>query len=215
MKGVTFGTYHSYRDFSLILNSKEIAAPKTKTVKIDIEGADSAIDLTEFFGEPKYEDCTHKFQFSTIVPQNEFLTLFSTVKNAIHGKKLEVSLDADPGFFYVGRCYVSSFTNEKNIGKISVECECEPYKYKAAKTVISKAVNGETTVTLPNLRKRVVPEVLIEADSTLHIVYETYNVWDLGSGSYTLPELELKAGENTVSVSGAGNITFFYQEAGL
>ena len=215
MKGVTFGGYHSYRDFSLILNSKEIAAPKTKTVKIDIEGADSAIDLTEFFGEPKYEDCTHKFQFSTIVPQSNFLALFSTIKNAIHGKKLEVSLDADPGFFYVGRCYVSSFTNEKNIGKIAIECECEPYKYKAAKTVITQAINGETTITLSNLRKRVVPEVLIEADSALHIVYETYNVWDLGSGSYTLPELELKAGENVVAVTGTGNITFTYQEAGL
>lgn len=215
MKGVTFGEYHSYRDFCLILNSKEIAAPKTKTVKIDIEGADSAIDLTEFFGEPKYEDCTHKFQFSTIVPQSNFLALFSTIKNAIHGKKLEVSLDADPGFFYVGRCYVSSFTNEKNIGKIAIECECEPYKYKAAKTVITQAINGETTITLSNLRKRVVPEVLIEADSALHIVYETYNVWDLGSGSYTLPELELKAGENVVAVTGTGNITFTYQEAGL
>lgn len=215
MKGVTFGEYHSYNDFSLILNSKEIAAPKTKTVKIDIEGADSAIDLTEFFGEPKYEDCTLIFQFSTIVPQNNFLALFSTIKNAIHGKKLAISLDADPGFFYVGRCYVSSFTNEKNIGKIAIECECEPYKYKAAKTVISNAVNGEDNIVLTNLRKRVVPEVLIEADSTLHIVYETYNVWDLGSGSYTLPELELKAGENVVSVSGTGNITFSYQEAGL
>ena len=215
MKGVTFGEYHSYRDFSLILNSKEIAAPKTKTVKIDIRGADSAIDLTEFFGEPKYEDCTHKFQFSTIVPQNNFLTLFSTIKNAIHGKKLAISLDADPSFFYVGRCYVSSFTNEKNIGKIAIECECEPYKYKAAKTVITQAINGDTTITLSNLRKRVVPEVLIEADSPLHIVYETYNVWDLGSGSYTLPELELKAGENVVIVTGTGNITFTYQEAGL
>lgn len=215
MKGVTFGAYHSYDDFSLILSSKEIAAPKTKTVKIDIEGADGAIDLTDFFGEPKYEDCTHKFQFSSIVPQSEFLTQFSTIKNAIHGKKLGIILDDDPGFFYVGRCYVSSFTNEKNIGKIAIECECEPYKYKAAKTVVTQAINGETTITLSNLRKRVVPEVLIEADSALHIVYETYNIWDLGSGSYTLPELELKVGENVVSVTGTGTITFTYQEAGL
>lgn len=42
-----------------------------------------------------------------------------------------------------------------------------------------------------------------------------YNIWDLGSGSYTLPELELKAGENAVSVTGTGTITFTYQEAGL
>lgn len=215
MKGVTFGTYHSYDDFSLILTSKEIAAPKTKTVKIDVEGADSAIDLTEFFGEPKYEDCTHKFQFSTIVPQSAFLTLFSTIKNAIHGKKMRIILDGDPLFYYVGRCFVSSFTNDKNIGTVSIECECEPYKYKTAKTVITRAVNGEAIIALPNLRKRVVPEVLITADSALHIVYDTYNVWDLGSGSYTLPELELKAGENSVSVTGTGNITFSYQEAGL
>lgn len=215
MKGVTFGTYHSYDDFSLILTSKEIAAPKTKTTKIDVEGADGSIDLTEFFGEPKYEDCTHKFQFSTIVPQSKFLTLFSTIKNAIHGKKMRIVLDDDPLFYYVGRCYVSSFANEKNIGKVSVECDCEPWKYKAAKTVVTQAVSGESTIPLPNLRKRVVPEVAITADSALHIVYEISNIWDLGSGSYTLPELELKAGENTVSVTGTGNITFSYQEAAL
>lgn len=142
MKGVTFGAYHSYDDFSLILTSKEIAAPKTKTVKIDIEGADSALDFTEFFGEPKYEDCTHKFQFSTIVPQSEFLTLFSTIKNAIHGKKMRIVLDDDPLFYYVGRCFVSSFTNEKNVGKVSVECECEPWKYKKNETVVSATLDG-------------------------------------------------------------------------
>lgn len=215
MNGVTFGAYHSYDDFSLIMSSKEIAAPKTKTVKIDVPGADGSIDLTDYFGEPKYEDCTHKFQFSTIVPQSEFLTRFSTIKNAIHGKKLRIVLDDDPGFFYIGRCYVSSFTNDKNIGRISVECDCEPWKYKAAKTVVTQAVSGESTISLPNLRKRVVPEVVIEADSAMHIVYNTYNVWDLGGGSYTLPELELKAGENSVSVTGTGNITFSYQEAAL
>ena len=215
MNGVTFGTYHSYDDFSLIMSSKEIAAPKTKTVKIDVPGADGSIDLTDYFGEPKYEDCTHKFQFSTIVPQSEFLTRFSTIKNAIHGKKLRIVLDDDPGFFYIGRCYVSSFTNDKNIGRISVECDCEPWKYKAAKTVVTQAVSGESTISLPNLRKRVVPEVVIEADSAMHIVYNTYNVWDLGGGSYTLPELELKAGENSVSVTGTGNIMFSYQEAAL
>lgn len=214
MKGITFGTFRSYDDFSLILNSKEIAAPKVKTIEIDIPGADGTLDLTEFFGTPKYEDVTHKFQFSTIVPQSEFLTLFSTIKNAIHGKKMRIVLDDDPLFYYVGRCFVSSFTNEKNIGKISVECECEPYKYKAEKTVITQAVNGDDIIVLTNLCKRVVPEVQIEADSALHIVYEN-NIWDLVSGSYTLPELELKAGENNVSVTGVGNITFSYQEAGL
>ena len=148
MKGITFGTYHSYDDFNLLLTSKEVAAPKVKTIEIDVPGADGALDLTEFFGEPKYENVTHKFKFSTIVPQSEFLTLFSTIKNAIHGKMQRIILDDDPLFYYVGRCFVSSFTNEKNIGKISVECDCEPYKYKLAKTVVTQTVNGESVISL-------------------------------------------------------------------
>jgi hypothetical protein len=57
--------------------------------------------------------------------------------------------------------------------------------------------------------------LLIETDSSLHIVFQEFNVWDLGSGSFTLPELELVEGENTVTVTGVGNITFTWQEAGL
>lgn len=215
MNGITFGNYHSYDDFSLILASKEIGAPTVKTMKIDVAGADGSLDLTDFFGEPKYENVIHKFQFSTIVPQSEFAATFSTVKNALHGKRMRVILDEDPHFYYVGRLAVSSFTKNKIVGNISIEADCEPYKYKLEKTVVSRAVNGTDTIVLTNSRKRAVPEVLIETESSLNIVYQVGNVWDLGSGSFTLPELELVEGDNSVTVTGTGNITFTWQEAGL
>ena len=215
MKGITFGTLHSYNDLKLILTKKEIGSPAVKERKIEIEGADGDLDLTEFFGEPKYENVTHKFEFSTIVPQAQFLSLFSTVKNALHGKKMRIILDGDPLFYYLGRVKVSSFTNEKNIGMISIECDCEPYKYKMQKTVVSVAVSGTQAISLTNGRKRAVPEVLIEADSGLNIVFQEVNIWDLGSGSFTLPELELTEGENTVTVTGTGTITFTWQEGDL
>lgn len=214
MKGITFGGFHSYRDFKLILGKKEISSPAVKENKIPIEGADSDLDLTDFFGEPKYENARHKFEFSTMVPASEFLSLYSTVKNALHGKKMRIILDDDLLFYYVGRIHVSSFTNERNIGKISVEADCEPYKYKLEETVVSKAVSGTQNISLVNSRKRAVPEVLIETDSSIRIVFQG-NIWDLGSGSFTLPELELVEGENIVTVTGTGNITFTWQEAGL
>lgn len=215
MKGITFGTYHSFRDFHMILKSKEIASPTVKVRKIDIEGADSSLDYTDFFGEPKYEDLTHKFEFSITVPQSEFLSLFSRIKNALHGKKMRIVLDDDPLFFYLGRVHVSSFTTDRNIGLVSIECECEPYKYKLEKTVVKATVANTATVKLNNSRKRAVPELLIETDSSLHIVFQEFNVWDLGRGSFTLPELELVEGENDVAVTGVGNITFTWQEASL
>lgn len=215
MKGITFGGLHSYQDLHLILASKEIGSPTVKTREIEIEGADGSLDLTEFFGEPKYENRTHKFQFSTIVPPAQFLSLFSVVENALHGKKLRVILDDDPQFFYIGRIHVSHFTNERNVGIIGIECDCEPYKYKVDKTVVSVDISGATAVILPNSRKRVVPEVLIATDGSLRIEYQGSNIWDLGSGSFTLPELELAEGENTVTVTGTGTVTFTYQEGSL
>ena len=214
MKGIIFGSLHSYDDLRLILESKELGAPDVKVNKIDIPGADSALDLTDFFGEPKYDDVKHKFQFTSIEPQETFLSQFSTIKNAIHGKKVRIILDDDPSFFYMGRCFVSSFTNAKGIGTVSVECECEPYKYKLEKTVVSKAVNGTATVNLTNGRKRAVPEVSIDTTGSLNIVFQG-NVWDLGKGSFTLPELELVEGANNVTVTGVGNITFTWQEGDL
>lgn len=214
MKGIRFGGLHTYDDLNLILSKKEIGSPAVKTKKIDVEGADGELDLTEFFGEPKYENVRHKFEFSTIIPQAMFITHFSTIKNALHGKKLKIILDDEPGAYYVGRLFVSSFTDEKGIGKVTIEADCEPWKYNAAPTVVRQTITEVATITLTNARKRAVPEVRIETADKLRLTFG-FNVWDLGAGSYTLPELELVEGENVVKVTGTGTITFTYQEGDL
>lgn len=212
MKGILFGGLHSYNDLHLILSEKEMGAPKVKTKKIDLEGADSALDLTDFFGEAKFEDVTHRFTFSVIRPPSEFLSLFTTIKNAIHGKRLRIILDDDPSFFWVGRCHVSSFTNEKNVGTVSVECDCEPWKYKQSITTVTREVNGTASIILANSRRRVVPQVILSAALGISFGSAT---WNLSAGTYTLPDLELAEGNNTVTVTGTGSITFRYQEAVL
>ena len=215
MKGITFGMRHSYNDLQLILVSKEIGSPEVKVKKIDIEGADSSLDLTDYFGEAKYENLTHKFNFSTIVPQRDFLSMFSAVKNALHGKRMRIILDDDPLFYYMGRLHVSSFTNDKRIGNITIEADCEPYKYKLQPTVVSASVDGTDIIVLTNGRKRAVPEVLIESEGSIRIEYQGSHIWDLRGGSYTLPELELVEGENEVTLTGTGAVKFTWQEGEL
>lgn len=212
MKGITFGNYHSYRDLRLILESKEMGSPAIKVRKVDVEGASGALDYTDFFGEAKYENATHKFTFSTIVPQEEFLSQFSQVKNALHGRKVRIILDDDPNFFYLGRLSVSPFTSSKAVGKLTVEADCEPYKMKLSPTVVTKVISGSSTFNLPNGRKRTVPEVQVTSGSGLTVTFGGNFVWTLASGSYLLPELELGEGDNMVTVSGSGTISFSWQE---
>lgn len=216
MIGITFGNLHSYRDLKLLLQpGKEIGSPEVKKKLLDVEGADGTLDYTDFFGEPKYSNVTHKFPFATIVPIKEFLSHYSIVKSALHGKKMPIILDDEPNFFYVGRIYVQPFTSEKTIGHITIEAECEPYKYKLAKTVVTRAIAGTEAITLTNARKRAVPEVIIETETSINITYGSGFIWDLGPGSYTLPELELVEGNNTVTVTGTGSISFTWQEGKL
>lgn len=215
MKGVTFGTLHSYRDLGLLLVSKEIGSPPVKENKIDIEGADGSLDLTDFFGEAKFDNVRHKFDFALSVPPQSYPSIFSQIKNALHGKKMRIILDDDPQFYYFGRLSVSGFTNDRGVGYLSIDADCDPYKYKLSKTKVSQAVSGTQTITLTNGRKRAVPVVTIQTDSSIRITYGSSNIWDLGSGSYTLPELELVEGSNSVPVTGTGTISFEWQEANL
>lgn len=215
MKGIRFGAYHSHDDLQLILKSKEMGSPAIKENKIDRPGADGVIDQTEFFGETKFDNVVHKFEFSSMIPHDEFPAQHSRIKSAIHGRKLRIIDDDDPAFFWLGRCKVSPFTASRTIGTVGVECDCEPYKYKQEKTVVTRTIDGAQTITLTNARKRALPEVTIETEGTLHVVYQTTNVWDLGSGSFVLPELELVEGDNLVEVSGTGSITFAWQEGVL
>lgn len=212
MRGLTIGALHTYKSLGMILAKPELSAAPIKQKKIDIEGGNGSIDLTEFFGYPQYDDVTHKFTFAIL---GEDLTgQYNRIKNALHGVKGKITFDDDPDHYYIGRVFVSPLSVNKTVGTVSLDCDCEPFRYKSAETVISRAVDGTDSIVLTNGKKRVVPLTTIQTDTTLRIEYG-FSVWDLGAGDFRLPELELVAGENIVSVTGTGQITFTYREADL
>ena len=121
-------------------------------------------------------------------------------------------LDDDPEYYYVGRLDVSALSKNKNIGQISIECTCEPWKYKELPTVVTQVVNDSASIILVNSRKKVVPSITTTASMTITFGGTSTIV---NAGTFTIPTLELVEGNNTVTVTGTGNITFTYQEGGL
>lgn len=213
MKGVKFGNYHSWNDFSLILAQKTIGTPSPKTETVDIPGGDGVLDLTDFFGEIKYNNRELSFEFSTIVPQSEFMDLFTRVQNALHGQKMQIILDDDADWYYTGRITVSEWKAEKAVGTLTIDCDCEPYKYRMTETVVSKAMGGGTaTVNLTNGRKRVIPTITTDAETT--ISFGEYS-GTFSAGTFIIPDLELIEGENAVKVRGTGTVSFSYREGVL
>ncbi len=212
MKGIMFGNYHSYRDFQLVLASKTIGTPSPKTETIDIPGGDGVLDLTEFFGETKYGNRSLSFEFSSLVTPSEFMSLFSRVQNALHGKKMTITLDDDPEWYYTGRISVSEWKADRNVGKLTIDCDCDPYKQSVNTTTVSKAVTSNATIALDNDKMPTVPTIKTTAEFL--ISFNGYN--DAHSaGTFTIPELELGSGTNQVYVEGNGSISFTYRKGRL
>lgn len=212
INGVSFDDFHTFRDFSLVLSKKTLKTPSIKTKKVDIEGMDGVLDITDYFGEVTYENRSLSFEFTTLANFTDFNDLFSKIQNALHGKMMKIVIDDDASYYYIGRVNVNEWKSNRRIGKIVIECDCEPYKYKKYKTIITEEIKGQRDFVLLNLRKQVIP--LFKSNGELQITFGT-QIYSIGIGEYTLEDVVLKEGKNILSVSGNATLTIEYQERGL
>lgn len=208
MKGVYFDTLHSYRDFNLILSAVNIPPATPKTNYISVEGADGSLDLTETLGEVKYKDRTGSLTFS-VLPEDNFEQKKSEISNIINGHCFFITLEKDMEYYYIGRCSINSYKEDKKLRQIVVGMQLHPYKYKQNITVV-EATAG--TVTLKNDRKSVVPSITVTEETTLTFKGNEYT---LNAGKHKILDIQLLHGDNEITIDSAGTVTFEYQEGSL
>lgn len=213
MTGITFGTYHSYTDLELILSSKIIGAPSVKTETVEVPGADGVLDFTEFFGEPKYNNRTLTFEFVSIKAWASQLMQDLTIKNALHGKKMKIVLDDNPNYYFYGRVSVGDWTSENNIAKLTITCDCDPWRYKMTETTVTQSITDSGTVTLSNLRQSVVPR--ISTDGAITIAWTGSSASLAAGDDQLIAALVIGQGNTTLTITGTATVTFKYQEGGL
>lgn len=212
--GVRFSRLHSYHDLHLILSKVEIPAAQPKTQYVDIPGSDGSIDMTETHGEVKYYDRDCKFTFTALpMGEREAEDHKTMVNNAINGKVHPITLDKDPGHYYLGRCVVDSYSVNKRIRQFIIKAKVNPWKFKQNETVVIFSLDGsEKVVSLSNRRRPVCPVITCTADTMIQFGDHTYM---LEEGSHKVLNIRLTEGVNTLILSGNGTVTFTYQEGDL
>ncbi len=190
---------HSYIDFGVILTEQNIGLPTPKTYSVSIEGMDGSLDLSECFGEMKYENRTLKFTFESIDKITDWQAKMINISSFLHGQKMKIKTWSDPDFYYVGRCQIDEYNSSQMLGKIVVSCDCEPFKYKQNITTFN-LTEGSNTVN--NSRMTVYADLINESEITINSkVYST--------GTH-LRAIKLTSGTNTLNSS--GNATLNFQE---
>lgn len=230
LDGVQFGTKHSYEDFGLILQKKDLSLPNPKTEKVEVTGRNGAIDLTEsLVDEVTFENRSITFTFVVLNGLLYWSQALSELTNYLHGRKMQIILDADKTFYYYGRCVVNEFKSERRLATIVVECDCEPFKIEVNGAgmpwiwdtfsfvngiihVNEVTVSGSETVNLLNRRKVVSPTFTCSAAMTV-----TYNGtrYSLPAGKTTVYDIRLQEGDNYVTFAGNGTVTIEYKGGSL
>lgn len=229
MKGVTFDGKHSFKDFGLFLKSFSIETPEPKLQTVDIHGVQGVIDLSEMLGEIFYKNRKLTFEFVAAKDSSDALVLLSKVEAYMHGKIMQVTLDDDPRFYYLGRVVVDKFKTDSRSGLITVVVDAEPYKYEYdfngddwlwdpfdfETGIIRKTayeVHGSLTVDLIN-RAMIVSPVF----SAIRPMLVTFNnkTYQIPAGTSKAYDIRLQEGSNIVTFKGNGVVSVKYKGGAL
>lgn len=217
---VFFDGKDTYTEYGLLLASKSISLPEVRTNMIDVPGRDGLIDASEVLaGEVTYKNRTIKLKLIGVdtVSGKKWPATISDFCNKVHGKRVKITFPKDTTHFYSGRCSVGQVELVKMMQAIPVTVDCDPWKYKNAKTTVSRSDLGTAykQLSLPNERRPVIPTITVAQDTTL---LWGSNTIDISVGDHILPDIRLAAGSNILKAkvaSGTGSISVTYQEASM
>lgn len=212
---ITFGE-HNQSEFNLFPAGVTISPPEAQTYTVSVPGRDGDLDFTESLdGMVHYKNRIITMEMQCFAEDEEYAALEHKCRNLLHGKKMEIQFDSDPGYYYLGRLSVD-WRSEPNIDAATIIADCSPYKLKNEKTVVEADVAGTAAITLRNEQKPVIPVVTTDADMQLvFMIGGTEHTVTVGAGSQMVPELLLQSGSYLITVNGTGHIKFEYQEGAL
>ncbi|MDO5131451.1 MAG: hypothetical protein Q4D81_00530 [Eubacteriales bacterium] len=227
--GVWFDNYHTFDWGLYIVDRQENKPPEPKIYTVDVPGGNGVIDVTEaVLGSVAYNNREITCEFY-IIDENvrNWATLYSDIMAAIHGRKMRIVFDDDPGYYYVGRVSVTNWKSGRRHSILTVTCDCEPFKYLINAygddwlwdpfdfeygEILddTKTVNSSAVVTLETLKMPVTPTFRANKAMTVAYLGKTYSI--PANKDITFYDLVLTEGTHnlTFKCSGTGTVKIMF-----
>ena len=194
----------------------DFPAPQPQNDILTVPGRNSPIRYAEALGRISYQPREFTVVLSMLGTHARFIERSSDIINRFNGRLVNVTKSEAPEVYAVGTLLIQpSYDALTGKGILTISCtDADSYLYHVTETV--QSVTGNAAIVLDNDFMPVVPTVTTTAPTTLSwsVSGDSFTK-TLSAGTWTLPELELQAGSNTVTVSGAGTTNFRYREGRL
>lgn len=222
-RGMMIGAYHT-GSYGWTLTEWTLSPAEQKTTFVDKPGGQGSWDLSTALtdGLPVYNDRTLTARFELSEgdrPQRE--NVIRAMVNQLDGMRLHIYLPDDAEHYVIGRVHVAREYNDMAHAAVTVTAVCEPWKYSQQEYMEMEMVDTDTlqsmTLTNPG-RLPVVPKIQIKkgpaTNVSITLVYGT-NTWELGEGTYQIPDILLYSGNNTLQYKGQGMLQIEYNEGAV
>lgn len=190
--------------------------PQSQSNTITVPGRNSPIRFTEALGRVAYQPRSFDMTFSMLGRRTYYDNLVTDVVNLFAGRLCRVILSENPTLYAVGTLEAEP-TYDPKTGKGQLVLSCtdgDAFLYHVAESTV--IVSGSGTATLSNDFMPVVPVITTTAETTLRWTVDGEAIGKtVSAGTWEIPELELRHGDNTVSVTSEGITTFVYREGRL
>ena len=127
---------NTWNDWHLIPTSRPtIAIPQPVTKIVKIPGNSTPIDLSTYLkGRPIYGPSSGSLEFYVDhdqYPKNNetWISLRHKICSFLHGKKIKMVLEEDPGHYYIGRFLFNAWKSDANWSQVSINYQLDPYRY--------------------------------------------------------------------------------------
>lgn len=127
---ININNYNTWDDWHLIPSSRPVVNPPSpKRQTVDIPGGNGILDESDTLrGFPVYSTRQGSWEFYVENDYGNWQKRYTEIMDAIHGLKMEVSLDDDPSWFYSGTVSVNEWRSDKDRSVIVLDYDLYPYK---------------------------------------------------------------------------------------
>jgi predicted phage tail component-like protein len=229
--GLTFNGKHSYKDFGLIMYSKNRPLlPEPKITTEDMPGMDGEYDYSAVNPdkEIKYKPREIEIEFTLKEPNLRLLRIKANKIAAwLACGEQKLIFDDEEDKYYLAK--VANKLDLENqivsIKRFTVQFRCRPFKFglyyegadiwdafnfeEDVSQVTEFDVTGSKIVTIINVGRKVMPTINANANMSITIGSSTYN---LISGDNVFYDLKFINGNNQITINGTGHIKFIFRK---
>lgn len=230
--GITFGSYHSFAEWGLLLKKIGIGTPELKKILVEVPGGSGVLDLSKSLtGNMEYGTRILTFRFDARnCNYYRWSDLLSDIAGKIHGLRDKIVLDTDQTYYYDGLIEVSTEKSNEVTAEIVITAECQPYKMEMYSSLEdwlwdpfdfengiireygNLRVDGSLTFVIEGRRKPVVPKFTVVSDdgNGLQVRFNG-TTYTLADGTSRVINLSIVDGTNTLYFTGNGTVSIDYR----